>query len=196
MANHEEAGTRIVLQCMDYLSNFIVAAARDTNVIILLLAHRHLFSHKSVLVAMGNQLYLNIGTLARNLGPDLCDSLLLCHPITGYDSVFFFYGIGKTKAVKTLLANPGLLKDISHQKHFSDDVGARMELSVCKMYGSKLHHTADAVREHMLLETGINASHIWCTMISTLPTVDTNTSHVKTCKWLTSYVPRSQFQVL
>ena len=26
-----------------------------------------------------------------------------------------------------------------------------MELFVCKLYGSKLHHTADAVMEHMLL---------------------------------------------
>ena len=30
----------------------------------------------------------------------------------------------------------------------------------------------------------------------TLPAVDTATSHVKICKWMTSYVPHSQFQVL
>ena len=30
----------------------------------------------------------------------------------------------------------------------------------------------------------------------TLLTLDTATLHVKMCRWLTSYVPRSQFQVL
>ena len=30
----------------------------------------------------------------------------------------------------------------------------------------------------------------------TLLTLDTAPSHVKMCRWLTSYVPRSQFQVL
>ena len=33
-------------------------------------------------------------------------------------------------------------------------------------------------------------------ILATLPTLDTATSHVKMCRWLTSYVPRSQFQVL
>ena len=36
----------------------------------------------------------------------------------------------------------------------------------------------------------------WSTMMITLLTLDTASSHVKMCRWLTSYVPRSQFQVL
>ena len=109
---------------MHYFSNFIVVAARD---IILLLTHSHILAHKSVLVTMGNQLYLNIKTFATNLGPDICDSLLLCHAIAGCDSVSFFCGIGKPTAVKTLLENPGVLNDISHQEHFSDEVGTRID---------------------------------------------------------------------
>ena len=61
------------------LSNSIEVAARDTDVIILLLAHSHLFAHKYVLVTMGNQLYLNIGTLAANLGPDIYITSMPCH---------------------------------------------------------------------------------------------------------------------
>ena len=81
VANHEEADTRIVLHFLHYLSNFIVFAARDTDVIVFLLAHSHFLSHKSVLVTMGNQLYLNIGTLATNLVPDISDSFISmpCH---------------------------------------------------------------------------------------------------------------------
>ena len=89
MANLEKADTRIVLRCIHVLSNCIIVAARDTDVIILLVAHSHLFAHKSVLVTMGNQLYLNIGTLATNLEPDICDSLLLCHATTSCDSISF-----------------------------------------------------------------------------------------------------------
>ena len=36
----------------------------------------------------------------------------------------------------------------------------------------------------------------WFSAESTLLTLDTAPSHVKMCRWLTSYVPRSQFQVL
>ena len=38
----------------------------------------------------------------------------------------------------------------------------------------------------------IRSSNTLCT----LPAVDTATSHVKICRWMTSYVPHSQFQVL
>ena len=90
---------------MHYFSNFICLE------IILLLAHSHLLAQKSVLVTMGNQLYLNSETLATNLGPEICDSFLI--------------------AVKTLLVNPGLLEDIFHQQYFNDEVGAGIDGCSC-----------------------------------------------------------------
>ena len=104
MANHEETATRIVFHCVHSLSNFIVVAVRDTDVIILLLAHSHLFAHKSVLVTISNQLYLNIGTLATNFGPDISDRLLLCHGLTKCNSVSFFLRHWETNSSKDIVS--------------------------------------------------------------------------------------------
>ena len=152
-ANHEEADTRIVLHCVHSVSDFFVIAARDTDIIVILCAHQHLFPNKSVYVTMGNKQYLNAGALATKLGPDICNSLLVFHSLTGCDTVSFLYGIGKPIAIKTLLENPGLLQGISSLQQLSDEALANMELFVCKLYGNKSLHTTDGLRETMLLSS-------------------------------------------
>ena len=42
-AHHEEADTRIVLHCMNSTADCIVVQARDTDILVLLLAHFHRF---------------------------------------------------------------------------------------------------------------------------------------------------------
>ena len=76
-----------MLHCVHSQSDFVLIAARDTDIIVILCAHQHRFSNKSVYVTMGNNLYLNIGMLATKLGPQICDSLPLCHSLTGCDTV-------------------------------------------------------------------------------------------------------------
>ena len=152
-ANHEEADTRIVLHCIHSQSDFVLIAARDTDIIVILCAHQHRFSNKSVYVTMGNKQYLNIGTLATKLGPQICDSLLLFHSLTGCDTVSFFYGIGKPTAMKTLQENPDMLQGISHLPQLNDEMLTKMEHFVCKLYGSKTFHKTDRLRETMLLSS-------------------------------------------
>ena len=111
-ADHEEADTRIVLHCAHSTSDFIVISSRDTDIIILLLAHHNRFPNRDIYITMHNKVYLNLGILVTHLGPQICDSLLLCHSITGCDTVSFMYGIGKVTAVKVLQENPGILQGI------------------------------------------------------------------------------------
>ena len=49
-----------------------------------------------------------------------------------------------------------------------------MELFVCKLYESKLHHTVDAVREHMLLSCSKPES-----MPRTSDACDINRTHIQ-----------------
>ena len=113
-ATHEEADTRVILHSMLSLSSNIVIAARDTDIIRLLLGlYHHFVERPHVFVTMGNGEYLDIRTLSDKLGPPVCSSLLLVHALTGCDSVSFMYGIGKPTVVKAVLNHPDLFSGIS-----------------------------------------------------------------------------------
>ena len=150
-ANHEEADTRFVLHCVESRSSTIVIAARDTDIIMLLLAHYHHFPEgQKVFVTMGNHMYLDIQFLSQKLGPQVCAGLLLAHALTGCDAVSFMYGIGKLTVVKVLLANPDLLSGITLSPQLSRQHRVRMERFVCLCYGHNELRTLDEVRAQML----------------------------------------------
>ena len=52
-AHHEEADTRIVLHCMNSTADCIVVQARDTDILVLLLAHFHRFQCKNLWIKAG-----------------------------------------------------------------------------------------------------------------------------------------------
>ena len=150
-ATHEEADTRVTLHSKISLSSNIVIAARDTDIIMLLLAHYHHFAEKPhVFVTIGNGEYLDIRALSDKLGPQVCSSLLLVHALTGCDSVSFMYGIGKPTVVKAVVNQPDLLSGISLSPSLSPQQRIQMERFVCICYGHGEMRTLDEVRAHML----------------------------------------------
>ena len=57
---------------------------------------------------------------------------------------------------------------------------------------AKMFSVQQQIQCSMIVQTYLMKQPTWDTLLA----VDTATSHVKMCRWLTSYVPRSQFQVL
>lgn len=96
-SNHEEADTRIVLHCIHTNAKTIVVSARDTDILILLLAHYKRISC--------TQLWLKCGTLKKpkyvpvhdtwenlDLDDHMYEIIPAFHAITGCDTVSFFLG--------------------------------------------------------------------------------------------------------
>ena len=69
-AHHEEADTRIVLHCMNSTADCIVVQARDTDILVLLLAHFHRFQCKNLWIKAGTakkRKYIRVHEIATQL---------------------------------------------------------------------------------------------------------------------------------
>jgi len=148
--NHEEADSRIILHVSLSTSGSIVVFARDTDILVLLLAHHRSLRGKHIYMSAGKNIYRNIGEIIAALDPFILDSLLIFHSLTGCDSTSFFYNIGKVSAYRILKDHPKMLSNISELPHLTNDAEEVLEKFVCLMYGS-LAESVDGIRVRMLL---------------------------------------------
>ena len=98
---HEEADTRVEIHCLNIKARTFIIHAIDIDIRKELLAHYHQhLQAKQVFDAMKDGDFLNVGAMARYLGPEVCYALLLAHALSGCDSVSYMYGIGKPTVQK------------------------------------------------------------------------------------------------
>ena len=101
-ANHEEADTRLIMHCIHAHMETIVVAVRDTDVLLLLLAHCDRVGCTRLYTKAGTSnapKYVAVHETRMLLSIDLVDTLLLSHAITGCNSVSqFISGHGKKTA--------------------------------------------------------------------------------------------------
>ena len=94
-ATHEEADTRMVLHCTHNNSETIVVSARDTNVLLQLVAHcAHVQSNNLWLMAGTAKIrkYFNIREIYDTLSKNTVAALLPYHSLIGYDTASYFLG--------------------------------------------------------------------------------------------------------
>ena len=135
-SNHEEANTRIVLHARDAtLHGYqqINVVCRDTDVLVLLLAHRELLCPVIWMFSGTTKRKRHIPVHSISLSEEKRKSLLAFHAITGCDTVSQFAGIGKKTAWKIFETHHHLLQ------HLGDglpekEVLAEVEAFVCKLY--------------------------------------------------------------
>ena len=99
-ANHEEGDTRLILHCTHAHLNTIVVAARDTDVLLLLVAHFSKIDCERLYMKAGTSKapkYFPVHDIYNNLLSGQVDTILTFHAITGCDSVSQFSGHGKKK---------------------------------------------------------------------------------------------------
>ena len=97
-ATHEEADTRMVLHCIHNSSETIVVSARDTDVLLLLVAHcDHVQSNNLWLMAGAAKIrkYFNISKIYDTLSENTVPALLPYHSLTGCDTTSYFFGKSK-----------------------------------------------------------------------------------------------------
>ncbi|KAL2104338.1 hypothetical protein ACEWY4_001206 [Coilia grayii] len=152
----EEADTRLFLHCKhaaDY-SSHIVVSSPDTDVFILALAlsqeiGAHLYFHTGTGLQTRT---IEVQRIHQELGSAVCDALIGLHCFTGCDTVSSLYGVGKVKAVKTLLSSTehchtfqqmGKCFDVN--PHLYEPV----EAFTCELYNLKGMKSVNLARWHM-----------------------------------------------
>ena len=102
-ANHEEADTRVVLHCIHAETEDVVVAARDTDILLLLLAFFSSMKCKQLWMKAGTpkqKKYFPIHEIRQKLSfpESVYSALLAFHAITGCDTVSYFSGHTKKTA--------------------------------------------------------------------------------------------------
>ena len=154
-ANHEEADTRIVLHASRVPADVVVITSRDTDVLVLLVAHRKAIRADEVWLNRGTAkapLYIPIHTVYATQPPEVVTTILAFHALTGCDTTSFFAGHTKSGAWKTYKEG-----DNSQLLHGFGTTGPSRNLPpgpesfICRMYGAEDSVSADDARLQLLL---------------------------------------------
>ena len=136
-SDHEEADTRKVLLARNAASRGfkqVNILCRDTDVLVLLLAHREQLCKEIWMFAGTSKQRRHIPVHRVPLSEVTLKSLLAFHDITGCDTTSQFYGVGKASAWKVFEDAPDLLTHLVDERQVSADVLAKAEAFVCKLY--------------------------------------------------------------
>ena len=99
-ADHEECDTRLILHCIHAHMNMIVLSIRDTDVLLLLLAHYSRIDCTRLYMKAETSKaskYFPVHEIHQNLSVEQLDTLLASHAVTGCVSVSQVSGHGKKK---------------------------------------------------------------------------------------------------
>ena len=112
MANHEEADTRLVLHSIHSDAQTVVVYARDTDILILLLAHRLKIPCEFIWMISGtsnNRSYVPVHTIFNSLPEGSAPRLIPFHALTGCDTTSFICGHSKKTALKVFWKHQEML---------------------------------------------------------------------------------------
>lgn len=135
-ARHEEADTRMVLHCTKSQASAIVVSSRDTDVLVLLLAHFASINCDKVWMKAGTskkQKVIPIHAVAAKLGDALLGTLPAFHAITGCDTTSFLAGHSKKSCFNVFIEHHSLLKEFG-RGDLSSTTCADVEAFICKVF--------------------------------------------------------------
>lgn len=149
-AHHEEADTRMILHSLHVHTDSIVVAARDTDVLVLLIAHFGQIPSTKLWMKAGTAKkpkYIPVHEVYQSLSgqiPDLT-TLIAFHSLTGCDTVSHFAGHSKKTAWKTFLNDTNLLANLG-KGELSDQTRVSTEKFICKLYNFHNEDSCDKAR--------------------------------------------------
>ena len=89
---HEEADTRLILHCVNNNCNTVAVSARDTDVLLLLVAHASCIPSTNVYMMAGTakkRKFYNVRAISRSLPLGSLTALLPFHALTGCDTTSY-----------------------------------------------------------------------------------------------------------
>lgn len=126
---HEEADTHIVLHCVKSRASKIVVAARDTDVLVLLLAHFANMPCQLIWMKAGTSKkpkYIPIHLMAAQFDAHVLSSLPAFHSLTGCDTTSFLAGHTKKSYWNVYNENHDLLSNLG-KADLNDQTSAAAE---------------------------------------------------------------------
>ena len=181
-ACHEEADTRIILHCMNNQASSIVIASRDTDVLVLLLAHFHEMPTTRVWQKAGTaamRKYIPIHTIADRLAfnNSTMKDITAFHAITGSDTTSYLFRHGKKTCWKVFQEYSHLLTGLG-QGELDEETAKDVELFICKVYNVPNASTVNKARAILFAKS--------CATDSLPPTSDALSFHIKRAHYQTS----------
>ncbi|KAL8592266.1 hypothetical protein ACOMHN_036900 [Nucella lapillus] len=139
-ARHIEADTRIILHCVNSQAASIVVSARDTDVLVLLLAHFHKMPCQKVWMKTGTakqRKYLPVHTIVEHLRlhQDALEALPAFHALTSSDTTSYLAGHTKKTCWVTFKEHYRLMQCLGEDPDLRDKTIQEAEEFVCKLYG-------------------------------------------------------------
>ena len=136
---HEEADTRIIVHCIHSSAETVVVSARDTDVLLLLLAHFNKMKCKQLWMKSGTfakPQYIPVHKIWENipLEDNVIETILPFHAITGCDSVSYLSGHTKKTVWEVFEKHHQLLKDLGRTTRVSDKVARDADAFICQIY--------------------------------------------------------------
>ena len=151
-AQHEEADTRIILDCVENHTYKIVVQCRDTNVIALLLGHYHRMTCIQLWLKTGTakkRQYIPIHDIVDHMpcnaipihdivdhmpyNADTRESIPAFHSLTGSDTTSYIEGYSKRSAWKTFQTYHHLLENLG-KGELTAETSQNAEQFICKLY--------------------------------------------------------------
>ena len=147
-SNHEEADTRMLLHACHTASDTVFVWCRDTDVLVLLIAHSHSIN-KSIVIKAGTSktpqfIPIHDIVMKYNIPPHSAMSLLSFHAITGSDTTSYLVGHSKRTAFQVYLKHMELLDGLGMDSLTNESI-QKCELFICRLYGTRVS-TADEAR--------------------------------------------------
>ena len=181
-ACHEEADTRMILHCMNNQTSSIVVAARDTDVLVLLLAHFHEMPSTRVWLKAGTaakRKYIPIHTIADCLAFNETTMKVITafHAITGSDTTSYLFKHGKKTCWKVFQEHSQLLEGLG-QGELDEATAKDVELFICKVYNALNASTVNKARAILFVKS--------CAPESLPPTSDALSFHIKRAHYQTA----------
>ena len=157
--SQEETDTRIIVYLKLVASvndrAVVIVQSPDSDVFILLLYYSHKFTLRILMdTGLGdNRRLINITELSHDLGTNFCKALLGLYVFTGEDTNAAFWGMGKVRPLKKLLANPKYLetfKKLGKRWETALDLYKELEEFTCLLYNTPRTKSIDIVRSMKL----------------------------------------------
>ena len=147
-ADHEEADTRLMLHCIHAYVESMLVYVRDTDILVLLLAHYDKMRWTNLLMKSGTSKhpkYIPMHDIRRQIPIEQVSSILACHAITGCDSVSQLSGHSKKTAWRLFQHHH---RNLSHlgNGHIIEDIITSAYKFICQLYGVPEADTCDEAR--------------------------------------------------